>query len=50
MEELLILDAEDEPEPPAKPKNSRRKPPVTKPYAKAYAPKRARTPAKAAKG
>lgn len=50
MEELLILDAEDEPEPPAKPKNSRRKPRVTKPNAKAPAPKRARTPVKAAKG
>jgi len=52
MEELLILDMKAEPGPPAKPKNSRRKPPVTKPAAKAKtaAPKRTRTPARAAKG
>ena len=45
MEELLIPDAENEPQPPAKPKTSR-KPPVTKANAKATAPKRTRTPAK----
>ena len=46
MEELLILDAEDKPKTPAKPKNRRGKPPVSKPNAKTTARKRARTPAK----
>jgi len=50
MEQLLILDTEAEPEPPAKPKTSRQKPPLTKANAKAPAPKRPRTPARTAKG
>ena len=50
MEALLILDAEDAPEPPAKPMKSRRKSPVMKTNAKATAPKWPCTPAKAAKG
>jgi transcriptional regulator with XRE-family HTH domain len=52
MEDLLILDAEDKTIPPAKPRQNGRKPPVTKPAAKAKAtaPKRTRTPARAAKG
>jgi transcriptional regulator with XRE-family HTH domain len=52
MEELLILDTKDQPEPPAKPRQNGQKPPVTKPKTKAKtaAPKRTRTAAKAAKG
>jgi transcriptional regulator with XRE-family HTH domain len=52
MEELLILDAEDKPASPAKPRQNGQKPPVTKPAAKAKAtaPKRTRTAARAAKG
>jgi transcriptional regulator with XRE-family HTH domain len=50
MEELLILDAQEEPEPPAKPRQNGRKLPVTQPTVKAPLPKRTRTPAQAAKG
>ena len=50
MEALLIPDTEDQPEPPAKSKNSRGKPPA-EPSAKvkATAPKRTRTTTRAAK-